>query len=285
MKPDLCLYHTNCDDGFAAAYAVRACFGDDVRYEPVQYGWAPPDVAGLDVLIVDFSYPADVLLAMGEKARRIVVLDHHKTARAALTSFARFDIEGGYRAIGERGVFVHFDMDKAGCRLAWEYCFSGEGQRRMPLWMEHIEDRDLWRFALAGTREVSAALRACPRDFVLWDGFSRDRLVAEGRPILRYIEQIVDNIARTSWHEDIAGYRIPVAACSYDFVSDVGNRLLQHHPDAPFAAGLVLSYGERRYSLRSEDSRVDVAEIARSFGGGGHRNAAGFTMPTTGEPT
>lgn len=286
MKPDLCLYHADCDDGFAAAYAVRARFGDDVRFVPAQYGCPPPDVAGLDVLIVDFSYPADVLREMGETAHRIVVLDHHKTAQAALAAFPSIDIaDRAAVARADPGTFVHFDMEKSGCRLAWEYCFGHEGMRLMPAWMGHIEDRDLWRFDLTGTREVSATLRSHPRDFNTWDCFSRDRLVAEGRPIVRYIERIVDNIAKTAWEEEIGGHRVPVAACSYDFVSEVGHRLLQLHPDAPFAAGVVLSYGARRYSLRSDDSRTDVAEIARAFGGGGHRNAAGFTMPTNGELT
>jgi phosphoesterase RecJ-like protein len=42
--------------------------------------------------------------------------------------------------------------------------------------------------------------------------------------------------------------------------------------------------GKRKISMRSTDGRVDVSEIARSFGGGGHRQAAGATteldMPT-----
>ena len=35
--------------------------------------------------------------------------------------------------------------------------------------------------------------------------------------------------------------------------------------------------GKRKVSLRATDGRVDVSEIARSFGGGGHRQAAGAT--------
>jgi bifunctional oligoribonuclease and PAP phosphatase NrnA len=35
--------------------------------------------------------------------------------------------------------------------------------------------------------------------------------------------------------------------------------------------------GKRKVSLRATDDRVDVSEIARSFGGGGHRQAAGAT--------
>ena len=35
--------------------------------------------------------------------------------------------------------------------------------------------------------------------------------------------------------------------------------------------------GERKVSLRASDDRVDVSRIARVQGGGGHRQAAGFT--------
>jgi phosphoesterase RecJ-like protein len=35
--------------------------------------------------------------------------------------------------------------------------------------------------------------------------------------------------------------------------------------------------GRRKVSLRATDGRIDVSKIAREFGGGGHRQAAGFT--------
>ena len=35
--------------------------------------------------------------------------------------------------------------------------------------------------------------------------------------------------------------------------------------------------GERKVSLRANDARIDVSRIARSQGGGGHRQAAGFS--------
>jgi phosphoesterase RecJ-like protein len=38
--------------------------------------------------------------------------------------------------------------------------------------------------------------------------------------------------------------------------------------------------GRRKVSLRATDGRVDVSAIARGFGGGGHRQAAGFTTDT-----
>jgi phosphoesterase RecJ-like protein len=40
---------------------------------------------------------------------------------------------------------------------------------------------------------------------------------------------------------------------------------------------LLAKEGCRKVSLRSTDGRVDVSIIARGLGGGGHRQAAGFT--------
>jgi len=49
---------------------------------------------------------------------------------------------------------------------------------------------------------------------------------------------------------------------------------------APFAACYYDRPDARVFSLRSRgEDGLDVAEIAASYGGGGHRNAAGFQMP------
>lgn len=278
--PDICIYHANCDDGFAAAYAVWKRFGDDVEYIPAQYGQALPDVADKDVLIVDFSYKKPDMEALADQARRVIVLDHHKTAKAELEGFVQLNCIGGpfekrYADKMIEGVGVHFDMEKSGCRLAWEYCF---GNASMPDWFEAVEDRDLWRFNLRGTKEICIAIRSLRREFELWDMFTAERLANDGVAIRRYVDMIIGNICDTAFTEVVHGHSVPVAACSYDFVSEVAHELLNRNPDAPFAACLVRSHDGVTYSLRSMDDRMDVSEIARANGGGGHRNAAGFRV-------
>jgi oligoribonuclease NrnB/cAMP/cGMP phosphodiesterase (DHH superfamily) len=277
--PDICIYHANCDDGFAAAYAVWKCF-DGVEFIPCQYGEDPPDVTGKDVLIVDFSFKKDVMQELTDRAKRIIVLDHHKTAEAELQDFLKLECVGGpfekkYADKLTSGIGVCFDMEKSGCRLAWEYCF---GQATMPEWMHCIEDRDLWRFKNPITKEVSIAIRSLPRSFELWDMFTTENLANDGVAIRRYVDMVVNNICDTAFTETIAGHTVPTAACSYDFVSEVGHQLLFRNPTAPFAACIVRSYNGTTYSLRSMDDRLDVSEIAKAFGGGGHRNAAGFRV-------
>lgn len=85
MSKPLCIYHGHCDDGFAAAWAVRNTLGNEaVDFYAGQYQQAPPDVTGRNVLIVDFSYKRPVLDEMAKTAKTILILDHHKTAQDAL---------------------------------------------------------------------------------------------------------------------------------------------------------------------------------------------------------
>jgi uncharacterized protein len=74
----------------------------------------------------------------------------------------------------------------------------------------------------------------------------------------------------------IGGHRVPVANLPAYLASDAGHLLAEGNP---FAAIYFDSAEGRKFSLRSTDAGLDVAQIAQSYGGGGHRNAAGFKMP------
>jgi phosphoesterase RecJ-like protein len=67
-------------------------------------------------------------------------------------------------------------------------------------------------------------------------------------------------------------------ATDYDLAGIVN--LMNAIPDS---CGAILFYetaeGTIRASLRTEKDNVDVSKIARLFGGGGHKKAAGFTIP------
>ena len=100
----LVLFHANCNDGFGAAWVAHRKFGSDAKYQPVQYGDAPPrNVEGREVYILDFSYKRDVLLALHEQAESLLVLDHHMTAKD--------DLEGLE--------FAQFDLERSGATIAW----------------------------------------------------------------------------------------------------------------------------------------------------------------------
>src|ERR1700679_2402350 len=87
-KPDICIYHFPCDDGFASAWVAKQRW-PDIELRPTNYGLAVPDenINGKRLLIVDFSFKPEVLQAMAERAASIIILDHHKTAQADLKDF------------------------------------------------------------------------------------------------------------------------------------------------------------------------------------------------------
>lgn len=297
--PDICIYHFPCDDGFASAWIAKRKW-PDVVLAPTNYGQPFPDVnyAGQNILIADFSYHpvliANLITTYG--ARSIVMLDHHKTAAADLKDFnvemcgsAQFcaaDLDGMFRDMAELDrppVLARFDMERSGASLTWEFCFPDKPQ---PPFVAMIEDRDLWRFAIADSRAFSLYLRSFPRDLAVWDiiaaRMERDPhlVMVEAVSIARFYDHQIAEVVATATLKNIGRWKdVPVAYAPYAFASDIANELLKAHPSAPFAAVVVDAYGGRTYSLRSDDSREDVSEVAKTFGGGGHRNAAGFRVP------
>lgn len=286
MSKPLCIYHGHCDDGFAAAYITRCATGPGLfEFYPGVYQQEPPDVAGRHVLLVDFSYKRPVLLEMAAKARSIVILDHHKTAAEDLAGFqevAPFTdwqrnhecplVEGAAEPIA-----TLFDMNRSGAGLAWDFFFGG----KRPSFVDYIEDRDLWRKSLPDGDEFTIALRSYPQDFEAWNQLWHDgpsRLIAEGRSIQRYYRQRVEELKRSAYEAWIDGHHCWIANAPYFAASEVAGELAEK---TGFGACYFEVEKDRfQYSLRAR-GEFDVSEIAKKFGGGGHKAAAGFTVSNT----
>jgi oligoribonuclease NrnB/cAMP/cGMP phosphodiesterase (DHH superfamily) len=259
----ICIYHGNCFDGFAAAWVVHHFFAGpaaDVTFFEGVYGEPPPPVENCEIYLVDFSYKRPMLEALA-KNNTLIVLDHHKTAEA--------DLEGL--------PFAHFDMERSGAGLTWDWFFPNDPR---PALLNRIEDRDLWRFTLPDTRIVQAALSSYPFEFQVYDELMRrpiESFYPEGKALERKQLRDVEQANKTLRREMvIGGHKIPVANASYTITSDLGNLMSQGQP---FAACYWDTKDGRVFSLRSASDGLDVAEIAKKYGGGGHKNASGFTMP------
>jgi nanoRNase/pAp phosphatase (c-di-AMP/oligoRNAs hydrolase) len=87
---------------------------------------------------------------------------------------------------------------------------------------------------------------------------------------------LVKSVAKSAYHVEFMGYTV-LAVNSNSLISDVGGYLAEIHP--PFAIVWSEHGTHRRYSLRSR-GQVDVSKLASKFNhGGGHPNAAGFSLP------
>ncbi len=283
----LCIYHGNCADGFGAAWAVhQRCkrSGISVEFHAGVYQDPPPEVTDHHVLIVDFSYKRPVLEQMAEQARSVVILDHHKSAAEDLAGFrepAPFEEwnDDGLPLVADdkEPIAALFDMERSGAGITWDFFFPHE--KRPPL-IDHIEDRDLWRFRLDGTREIQACVFSHPYDFEVWDqliGADMGSLRNEGEAIERkHFKDIAELVEVCRRRMVIGGYDVPVASLPYTLTSDAGHQMAQGEP---FAVCYWDTPDGRVFSLRSTDDGLDVSDIARQFGGGGHQHAAGFRVP------
>jgi oligoribonuclease NrnB/cAMP/cGMP phosphodiesterase (DHH superfamily) len=314
LLPITIIYHGECPDGFGAAYAAWRKYGNQATYVPMHHGqpWRREDVACRDVFILDFSFPPAELAELAGMARSVFLLDHHVTALQPWT---------GHLKTGEDGLALYrhpdlpltvaFDLDKSGARLAWEHFHPGSP---IPLLLAHVEDQDLWRYKLPGTRAFCRALRLKPYDFDGWDGIVRNagsvesplyrQMVSEGEAIERFCALEVERLGKSGLATQVTLKGEPVDSlqavrhglpvieeaglcwravtgialnASGLFTSDLGNLLAQRSG----TFGLVWQAsgdGQVRASLRA-CGRVNVAEMAQNYGGGGHPNAAGFRMP------
>ena len=265
---NLCIYHGNCPDGFGAAWAVYHALGDDVEFHKGMHQQLPPDVTGLDVFLVDFSYKKPVLEGLLKQAASITILDHHISAEQDMAELLSSGKVGGL-----------FDMNKSGAMLAWEWFHP---DTPVPKLIEHIQDRDLWQFKLDGTRQITMGLASYPYDFSLWDKLmasTPDELEAlqrDGEALERKlkidIKVLIDSGVRRMV---IGGYDVPVLNAPAAYVSEAGNILARGEP---FAACYWDHADGRSFSLRSSETGTNVSEVAKQYGGGGHVNASGFTV-------
>lgn len=289
--PDVVMYHDKCADGFGAALAVyEANMMRSIEYVPVQYGAPAPavDIHEKRVLIADFSFPAEVIREMCKRAHSVVLLDHHKTAEEQLSEFTNMASKGPlYSSYLQRGTslapYVAFDMNVSGAVMAWSF-INNRPYEEAPLLLQHIQDRDLWRFQMEGTSELEVYLKTMPWSLDEWHGLMHRmekgdtaEVFTAAKAMAKFRNKLVDEISLTAHKVTFYGHEnVPIVYTNYSLASNVANRVLQLNPEAPFAVAVICAYGGTSYSLRSEDHRVDVSAVAKAHGGGGHRNAAGF---------
>jgi len=228
----------------------------DTEFRSAAYGKECPDVTNRDVIIADFSYDRETLLKMKGEAKSLLVLDHHGTAQKALEGLD----------------FCIFDMSKSGAGLVWDHYF---GPMERPLIVDYVEDYDLWTKRLPHCEEVSSAILSREFNFEMWDELASrtlKELIAEGKAINRYRQQLVNIAARGAEMIEMDGYTVPsINSCVLH--NEISECFSDNHPFVVmwYDAGDML-----RYSLRSK--KIDVSEIAKKRGGGGHPGAAGFVV-------
>lgn len=292
----LVIYHANCADGFSAAWCFHhhaKLTGAQCSFYPGVYQKDPPNCTGRDVYMVDFSYKPEVLKRILKVANSVTIIDHHKSAVEAIMGDQELSELIGLTSANFLGAedtpfYFIYDMNKSGATLAWDYLFGEDDKyaTKRPLLLGHIEDRDLWKFKLAGTREISANVFSYEYTFENWDKLMAAdqtellQITAAGAAIERkHHKDIKEFLSANTYHMAIAGYIVPAANLPYFYSSDAAHAMAKAYQNGEiFAACYWDTPTGRTFSLRSCDNGMDVSVIAARYGGGGHKHAAGFSI-------
>mgnify|MGYP001560461989 CR=1 FL=1 len=257
------IFHADCRDGCGAAWAAWKKFGERAAYIPRKTQLPPPEgLARKEIYILDYSYAKDTLAELAERNRSVIVIDHHETAREAVTAFPQ----------------NVFDLAHSGAVLTWTHFHPNTP---VPKLLIYIEEHDLWKDTLPQSKEIAAALGDYPLTFAAFDELARlfedkagfARLAEKGALLREYIDTQVSRLAATASFSEFEGRRVPTVNYAGPYRSLLGNALATMHP--PMAIIWFYEDGLFHVSLRSV-GECDVGTLAAKYGGGGHRNAAGF---------
>lgn len=258
---DLVIYHSDCSDGFGAAWSAWKALGNRAKYFPAMHGKPPPDVKGKNVIVLDFAYDKKTTKQLKKDAASFTMRDHHKSSMIALEGVANPD---------------WFHLEHSGCILAWEFFHPGIPA---PRFLKFIENRDMgWKPYMEYSREFSTAFDMIPFEFEAYDRMLNasyvDECINRGSHIVPYADVVIEKACNNAVKKKLKGYDVLVVNAS-QWISEIGTRLA---PNCDFALVWFWNHSEKyaKVSLRSFHPHIDCGSIAKKFGGGGHAEIAGF---------
>lgn len=276
-RSTICLYH-NDPDGCCAAAIVRRAMGPSVELHAMEIGDPVPWEGMQDyeqAVMVDYSLPPDDMRRLRDHWK-LVWVDHHKTSLVILGQ-EMADVPG------ERS------LEAAGCVLTWQTFFPDQ---EVPRAVELIGDRDIWRMAFPETRAFSEGLYRSdfsPANDELWGPLldnDADRVQQlTDRGALLYEARMMDVrevVERYGFETSFEGHR--TLAVNHNGTGDMGEYIRQLGYELGYCYVEVVRDGRLQTTVTLYSDQLDVSQLARKHGGGGHPGAAGFRFTRQDRP-
>lgn len=259
------IYHGKCPDGFGGAWAAWKKFGAKAAYFAARDRSAPPvPLKNKVVYIIDYTYDAPIIKKLIRDNIRVTAIDHHVSQKEATMLTEKYS----------------YDVKRSGAPLAWEYFHPG---KKVPMLLRYVEDRDIWKWKVPHAREMLMLIDLAPYDFKAWSRLARD--IDDPRTHTTYLKKgallelqyrsLYEKLLPNAELVKFAGHTIYALNCPYYFADDLGHELAVK--TRSFALLWNESGGRIRCSLRSA-GKIDVAKIAKKYGGGGHKQSSGFSF-------
>jgi len=288
----LCFHHNDADGRSAAAivakYIKENFPSTKRRFVEVDYDIQDSLQEEIDsiepnevVYIVDFHFKPEIMELICARTTRVFVYDHHKTTPEVSKNYPPNVV-----CILEPG------SKYSGCELVWNSLYPAQ---EMPAAIKLIGDRDAWKWVYGdNTASFNEGLKLYEHgpENDIWDALLNSNstiqaadtatIIDQGHTCLTYRDNLCkDQLEQYGYEVEFEGYKCFVVnfifpGCGAEMFGDRIN-------EYDMCISSVFNGEMWKFSLRS-DGRVDVAEIARKYGGGGHAKASGFyseTLPFT----
>lgn len=283
-----CFYHNDADGKCAGFWVALSAgltdlkYGYDQQFIEINYDMKFP-IENIkqneQIYIVDYSISPDEMRKLLEITKDVTWIDHHKTA---LEKYA--DFEYPIRGIRYDGI--------AGCMLT--YCYihhmtqRGEGgiksfdlsmAEEAPMFTKYIADWDVWKFKYGDdTRNFITAFNSL--DFnpqsENWNKFfifpDDAGLIIDGQIMTRYRDGWAREVCKSKgFSVELDGYKcfaLNLPNCNSEYFKSID--------DGTYDILMPFSFNGDKWTVSLYSKTVDVSEIAKKYGGGGHKGASGF---------
>lgn len=270
------IYHNRDLDGFASGAIIKLMYpsAEMIGYD---YGQDfPQNIYGKHIIMADISLPMKHMLDLTVlNDNKLTWIDHHISA---INDYNEFVVSNGNfcNAILQDGI--------AACEGTWNHLFP---DKKIPLAIKLLGEYDTWRnndkerwnneilpFQY-GMRFRCNSVDSFPKQ-LLEDDKLIDTIISEGKIILMYQSQVDTLLCKNSSFElEFNGLRaicLNGAINSGSFISVYDEN--KHDIMIPFR------YSRNKWvvSLYTTKDNIDCSAIAKTYGGGGHKKAAGFQV-------
>lgn len=284
------IYHKNCIDGFTGFFLLTKtnlltdnCF----IYPDIPAAKETPyNIKDKDVVIVDVAYKKEVLESIFKLAKTVLFMDHHITIKD--------DVQALIKKYKSHKVV--YDDTKSGASLVWDYFFVGPA----PAFVRYVEDNDIGAWKLKYTipfitaLHIKYKLEPTQENLLKWNqlfnGLTVKELIKKGIIYQEYEQWLLDvNSKRYTlelfpsnkiysdfgdFFEKPGQYRVAVVCGNGCPNGSLLGKKLVDSTGCDFSILWTLHLDKKEYILSFRSNKVNVGEIAKKFGGGGHIYAA-----------
>ena len=287
------IYHSKDTDGHFSGAVLKYKYPDielrgwDYRDEVPSF----ESIEGYDeIILIDITFPFDILQELGTKTK-LTVIDHHVSFKKQVDNHLQI----GHDVVTDELKFITFEYiydDKlSACELGFKHYFG-----YVPPIVELVGKYDTWR--ANGTNEWEETV--LPMKYYLYGKVNKpedvknywfdsveelyhediiDDMLEIGKSIMEY-ERKMDESKTNSYAFEREVYGLRALCINTNFMSS--ETMMSKFDSSKHDIMIGFAYNGNNWgvSLRSIGDKVDVSQIAKARGGGGHPQSAGFQAVT-----